>query len=95
MASGMANKHEFEMDNPEQMELVSEEGRDHGKAIRSLKHRLAKTGIGQLIRRPQTVEFENRLFLMSGPEQPSSGDGSDPRCQPRHADRASQALELG
>ena len=48
MASGMANKHEFEMDNPEQMELISEEGRDHGKAIRSLKHRLAKTGSGIL-----------------------------------------------
>ncbi len=51
--------------------------------------------IGQLIRRTQTVEFENRLFLMSGAEQPSSGDGTDPRCQPGHADRTSQALELG
>jgi hypothetical protein len=48
MASGMDNKHEFELDNTEQMELILDKRKDPGKAIRSLKHRLARTGSGIL-----------------------------------------------
>ena len=42
MASGMDNKHEFEMGNTEQMELILAAGKDPRQAIRELMLRPGK-----------------------------------------------------